>query len=973
MIQCDTSGKWEIAGVVQKKAEASPAVITREKMSKSFNLKKSINNPQLIDLSTEEAVKVTTSPSNKTEEENLDISDKNEISTVPPSQKVSEDSNNEKEISKKVEKTLNHLASKINDSVQNYLSTKNCEVKKNVKVLPNLVPISSSVTFGNQQSPVKPITNINSTNKQVFIVSNSNSVPMPNTVPLNSQENSAIKTFKLNSLQMPVKQNASKFTTLAISPSKELQPLKIPPSSQGIPVSHETSVSIQDSNSSINTSLKSTASPNIPLHIQTTEQSNPSTAPCLFYLSNPNSPNSPRMMFVPPSTVPGNNFMLLPSSHNQGDKMRMLLVPSTTLSNKVMVVTAPQPGIIIPAAKLITTSNANLNLTKSPNGQPLNTLTNISTSNITATSLCSTTMTTNSFKPIMSNITLTNDNSNPNPALKLDFGASVASNNSSLPSSSSIAHSNKNTSNIPSPNVVDITLPNESLSNSNSSSKTNDEIICVENTVKKISKTKVNKPDVILDEVKSAKSLKKNGYHWTAVDLSITFQSVKLEWLLGTIRKNILWNIYTMSKKSSYPVTLSVKNGASNSILYGLARTYEKDNVSHKVLVLGSLLCAVTSSTNISDDELFLNNSIKYLIREETGELSSFSYDPMGTCMIKLASKNKNDQDIGKKFSIKKMRDENVLVTVDSKEINSTPSNVTAEPVASQSGCNCSLSGDFICYGHSASESVPNKSEAVALNKNSDLTDELSDSETVKINPKQLEVISNKKSGKTLISPPVTPSVHVSPSSPSTDHSNKDEILILSPPKENSNVKKIVSTNKPIVVSPNKPIVVSPRDVELHDSSLFTLKDSGQIKRKYKSISPYRSILPRPFSRKYATFERTDKSGGVSIQLGKVLKCIPSNRKKTSGKTDDENDELSDSASSEVIDQNKSERVDVSINLDSRDDSNDGNDQDFSTITLDDSDVDVDEVDDGTDGHKMRELLLSQRKNDQDSGIYLHY
>ncbi|XP_063848225.1 uncharacterized protein LOC135093183 isoform X3 [Scylla paramamosain] len=152
--------------------------------------------------------------------------------------------------------------------------------------------------------------------------------------------------------------------------------------------------------------------------------------------------------------------------------------------------------------------------------------------------------------------------------------------------------------------------------------------------------------------------IKKSGFHWSAVDLSLNFKSVKLEWLLGTIRKNVLMNIYHMSKKTLSPVTLSVKNGTSISMLYGFARARKTSTL--PILILGSVVSAVLSSSSVPDSMLFQINSIKYFIRENTGELSSYTYSSE-THLVKLASKKRGNTGemvgIGEKVEIDKMRD----------------------------------------------------------------------------------------------------------------------------------------------------------------------------------------------------------------------------------------------------------------------------------------------------------------------------
>ncbi|XP_042876364.1 uncharacterized protein LOC122256006 isoform X3 [Penaeus japonicus] len=221
--------------------------------------------------------------------------------------------------------------------------------------------------------------------------------------------------------------------------------------------------------------------------------------------------------------------------------------------------------------------------------------------------------------------------------------------------------------------------------------------------------------------------IKKMGYHWSAVDLSLSFKSVKLEWLLGTIRKNVLVNIFRMSQKTQSPVTLSVKNGSSTSMLYGLARTGLSENKQPlPILILGSIISAVLSSASTTDSMLFHGNAVKYFIREATGELSSYTYDATGEYLVKLASKKRGHGGemigIGEKVLLQKMREstytsENLLNQSPEKgnQTKKVQENPKKENDTSQesAGCSCTAAGDFICLGHSTPdmESKPTTSE----------------------------------------------------------------------------------------------------------------------------------------------------------------------------------------------------------------------------------------------------------------------
>ncbi|XP_042215218.1 uncharacterized protein LOC121861493 isoform X2 [Homarus americanus] len=217
--------------------------------------------------------------------------------------------------------------------------------------------------------------------------------------------------------------------------------------------------------------------------------------------------------------------------------------------------------------------------------------------------------------------------------------------------------------------------------------------------------------------------IKRGGYHWSAVDLSLNFKSVKLEWLLGTIRKNVLMNIYQMSLQTSSPVTLSVKNGTSTSMLYGLARR----DLLLPILILGSVVSAVMSSSSTPNANLFKVNAIKYFIREKTGELSSYTYDISGDFLVKLASKKRGDGGemigIGEKVPIQKMREPICSVKDSSANTQSGETNEGSTDKKSALACkskvhdcSCAVVGDFICMGHSAPQWKKNDSMVSSAN-----------------------------------------------------------------------------------------------------------------------------------------------------------------------------------------------------------------------------------------------------------------
>ena len=234
--------------------------------------------------------------------------------------------------------------------------------------------------------------------------------------------------------------------------------------------------------------------------------------------------------------------------------------------------------------------------------------------------------------------------------------------------------------------------------------------------------------DEIQEVEVTAPLIKKGGYRWSAVDLSLCFSSVKLEWLVGTMKKNVLINIYRMSQKTHSPVTLSVKNGTSMSVVYGMARKSYFDPVEQKylpVLILGSFVKAVMSSNSTPNSLLFKSNAIKYFMKEDTGELSSCTYDERGCNLIRLASKKKTSSGemfgIGETISLHSVRDPKYIESSQTKVAfkESDPSKVPQS-----NNCGCITAGNFICHEHknvasSEQSSVPTPSAATLQEKSS--------------------------------------------------------------------------------------------------------------------------------------------------------------------------------------------------------------------------------------------------------------
>lgn len=352
--------------------------------------------------------------------------------------------------------------------------------------------------------------------------------------------------------------------------------------------------------------------------------------------------------------------------------------------------------------------------------------------------------------------------------------------------------------------------------------------------------------------------IKKGGYHWSAVDLSLNFKSVKLEWLLGTIRKNVLMNIYRMSLKTNSPVTLSVKNGSSTSMLYGLARrgyVYKDGDHPLPILILGSVISAVRSSSTTSDAMLFQVNAIKYFIRESTGELSSYTYDTTGDFLVKLASKKRGDGGemigIGEKVPIQKMRevsftaDNSSCHTLSGKTDSGSVDEKSCSPtlkskVQDCSGCSCTVAGDFMCMGHSTpqlrekeliSSSASNQSATCrslslplehsgAIHEESALITSTS-SETLSLQEISVTKESNIQSSSPSMQCPSVPGSVITDTSQSTNQQLKESL------QDSSNLEpEIYGTNSDLVSQVSKDIQSYKQDCNSKSKDLTSVLSS---------------------------------------------------------------------------------------------------------------------------------------------------
>ncbi|RXG68509.1 hypothetical protein Avbf_03739 [Armadillidium vulgare] len=158
-------------------------------------------------------------------------------------------------------------------------------------------------------------------------------------------------------------------------------------------------------------------------------------------------------------------------------------------------------------------------------------------------------------------------------------------------------------------------------------------------------------------------TIKRRSENCSAVDLSVQFKSIKLHWLSGTIRKSVLLSIFKMSRKINAPVSLSAKNdSAHQSSFLGMHNFCEGDNGQiFPVLVLGNGLKSVLATSQLSFRELFRSNTLKYLINEKSGEISSYTYDAKGVNLIRIASKKKESgvqiHKLGEKIPVENLRE----------------------------------------------------------------------------------------------------------------------------------------------------------------------------------------------------------------------------------------------------------------------------------------------------------------------------
>lgn len=158
--------------------------------------------------------------------------------------------------------------------------------------------------------------------------------------------------------------------------------------------------------------------------------------------------------------------------------------------------------------------------------------------------------------------------------------------------------------------------------------------------------------------------VKRYGY-CTAVDLSINFKSIKLLWLKGTIQKYALLNIFRMSRKNDAPITFTAKNNNVWSSFVALYRFYQDSGGQfYPVLILGKNLQSVLAMARLNARSLFMSNPIKYFIKDEA-KLSSYTYDFKGLHLVKIEGRVKDGTSNfhftnGKKVPVETVRETNI-------------------------------------------------------------------------------------------------------------------------------------------------------------------------------------------------------------------------------------------------------------------------------------------------------------------------
>ena len=167
-----------------------------------------------------------------------------------------------------------------------------------------------------------------------------------------------------------------------------------------------------------------------------------------------------------------------------------------------------------------------------------------------------------------------------------------------------------------------------------------------------------------------------NSNFYTTIDLSIRFNSVKIYWLKGAIKKDVLMNIYDQSMKFNSVVSLFGKNKTDKVTFYGKAKICElEDKTEIRTVILSANTDVLNNAIKLSTKELFRSNLCRYIVKDKE-TISSYSYDVKGNYLIKMATRTPNSKQTknycpGIKIPIKNLRE---IIYFSKEERNTTAS-----------------------------------------------------------------------------------------------------------------------------------------------------------------------------------------------------------------------------------------------------------------------------------------------------------
>ena len=108
-------------------------------------------------------------------------------------------------------------------------------------------------------------------------------------------------------------------------------------------------------------------------------------------------------------------------------------------------------------------------------------------------------------------------------------------------------------------------------------------------------------------------------YNWAVIDLSVNFSFVKISWLKGTIRKDVL---IVISKESiSTAGAMTVKLACSESLenpvtLFCLSANLKSENYANKVVIIGKTVDDLKYAYNYSPEPSSPSNNVRYFAKK---------------------------------------------------------------------------------------------------------------------------------------------------------------------------------------------------------------------------------------------------------------------------------------------------------------------------------------------------------------------